>query len=131
MRDIVSSLSLRFTRELAKITHAKIGELTKSNSLPDLQHGVKVEGQTVVCAESISQQLAAQVKMPDVGARIPAANPAPAILIQRSLIRPESRIFYVQLAARSEDLPIAGIAGRQDTVEHIDPPGHAFDQVFG
>src|SRR5262245_11260842 len=92
-----------------QITRAKLGELAKHNSLPDAPHGVKVEGQVVVRAESRGQHLAAVVQVSDVGARIALADRALALLVERAIVANELRVPDVHLSSRGEDLAVARV----------------------
>jgi len=59
-----------------------------------------------------------------------AARVAATLGIRWFLVIGKARIPDVQTSLAGEELSIAGVAGGQDAVEHVDPSGHALDEIL-
>src|ERR1035437_3434565 len=77
--------------------------------------------------QSTKQDLATDVKMPEVGPRERSAGVATAILVHRKRVLVVPRLLDQQLALRGKQAAIAGIARGHDAIHHV----HAARDVFG
>src|SRR5205809_4786063 len=71
----------------------EIAHIPKSNRMPDAPHSVKVETQVVDGIEDLGKYLVGRVQVPQVCARVPLADPARAIRVNRTLISSVSRLL--------------------------------------
>ena len=81
--------------------------------------------------QTIRQKLFGNKQMAQVSPRIITAGITGAVGFQRAGILPVFCIRDVQGALWMKNLSIAGIAGGQNTIEHISSQRHQFDQIFG
>ena len=81
--------------------------------------------------QMIRQNLPRQVKVPQVSPGVVPAGITPAVFIRRPGVIAEAAIFYNNSAPGCKEHSIPGIAGRHDTVKHVNSAENAFNQVLG
>src|ERR1044071_3197308 len=69
--------------------------------------------------------------MPEVGPRIANAGGATAGFGNPAGGGPVPGVLDVDAPAAGEEVAVARVAGRQDTVEHVDALGDGFEDVLG
>jgi hypothetical protein len=99
-QEAAGSLSRKIALKFVQITHAELSERAKRDSLPELPHAVKVEGQVMSRAERRREDLAAVVDVSDVGARIPPADPTFALFVERAIVLGKPGVFVIYVGAR-------------------------------
>src|SRR6516165_5333168 len=104
--------------------------MSKSDSLSNLPHYVKVKPNVVVGRQNCSSDLSGREKMPKIRPGVSLAHAATAVRIDRPLV------LYVALVL-DEHAPLAGIQTsvtrgprRQHAIHHVDPAGHIIGQMF-
>ncbi len=64
----------------------KFWEIARPDRLPHTSHGVKEEGQIVMCQQYARQDLTSKVQMTQIGSGMPRADRTNARLVQRSKV---------------------------------------------
>ena len=78
----------------------KAGPVPKRNRMTHRPHSVKVEAKIVDGIQDLGQNLIGSIKVPQISPRIPLADPAAAIGVQRALISGVSRLLDGHFAFR-------------------------------
>ena len=78
-----------------------------------------------------SEDFATAVQMVEVGPAVMPAGVAPAFLIQRPVIGSVAAVAYTDNTGSHEQVSVAGVAGRQNAVEHIDAKLNSGDDILG
>ena len=94
-------------------------ELSKTDSLPNLAHYVKVKVDVVVGVQDACKRLTRGIKVPQIRTRIPAANGALTFFVYGPLIVCVARILDEQASLRSEQTAMARAARGQHAIHHV------------
>ena len=94
-------------------------ELSKTDSLPNLAHYVKVKVDVVVGVQDARKRFARGIKVPQICTRIPAANSALTFFVYGPLIVCIPRVLDEQASLRSEQASMARAAGGQHAIHHV------------
>src|SRR5579864_6550006 len=105
-------------------------ELSKTDSLPNLAHYVKVKVDVVVGVQDACQGFASGIKVPQICTRVPAANGALTIFVYGPLIVCVARVLDEQASLGSEKASMAGAARRQRAIHHVDSEAYVIRELF-
>lgn len=95
-------------------------KLSKTDSLPNLAHYVKVKVDVVVGVQDACKRFARGIKVPQICTRVPAANGALTFFVYRTLIVCVTRIFDEQASLRSKEASMARAARWKHAIHHVD-----------
>src|SRR5579864_4684339 len=109
----------------------KKSPLPKFYRMPHRSHGVKVVGQVVDGVQDLGQDLVARVEVSQVGARIAGADAASAAGVERAFVLSIARLLDGDPAFRSEQQTVAGGAGGQDAIHHVNAHGGILHDFLG
>src|ERR1017187_6451894 len=96
---------------------------TRSYSVPDLTHDVKVPLNVVPRGQYRKQDLASLEEMAKVRPGIRAAGIAGAVGVERAPIVFIPGVLNDDAALRGKQISVARVARRQHAIHHVHPPG--------
>src|SRR6201987_6232269 len=106
-------------------------ELSKTDSLPNLAHYVKVKVDVVVGVQDARKRFARGIKVPQICTRIPAANSALTFFVYGPLIVCIPRVLDEQASLRGEQASMARAAGGQHAIHHVNSEADLTGEGFG
>jgi hypothetical protein len=105
---------------------APIGEGSIDNRTAHLTHQSQVKVNIVVRRQPQPEYLIGLKQMTQIGAMIHLARGAAATFIDRSIVICVGGVAHANTARGGEQRAVAGVAGGNDTIEHVHP---AFDAI--
>jgi hypothetical protein len=99
-------------------------ELSKTDSLPNLAHYVKVKVDVVVGVQDARKRFTRGIKVPQICTRIPAANRALTFFVYGPLIICVTRVLDEQASLRSEKATMPRATRWQHAVHHVNSEAH-------
>ena len=102
----------------------------KRYSVPNPPKRVKVKAQVMQRVKGGGIDFVSHVQVAQIGPGTGSTGHAPALRIERPFVFDITGVLDIDLAFARKQLAVARIAGRQDAVEHIDPPGDRLNQVL-
>src|SRR5579864_2614403 len=105
-------------------------ELSKTDSLPNLAHYVKVKVDVVMGVQDAHKRFASGIKVPQICTRVPAADGALTFFVYGPLIVCVPRVLDEQAALRSEQASMARAARGKNAIHHIDSEAYVIRKLF-
>src|ERR1700741_545056 len=105
-------------------------ELSKTDSLPNLAHYVKVKVDVVVGVQDARERFARGIKVPQICTRVPAADGALTFFVYGPLIVCITRVRDEQASLRGEQASMARAAGGQHAIHHVDSEAYVIRELF-
>src|SRR5215472_5294611 len=110
---------------------AESSELSKTDSLPNFPHDVKVKVDVVMGIQDACQRLTRGIKMPQICTRIPAANRALTFFVYGPLVVRIARVLDEQASLRREKATMPRAAGGEHAIHHVDSEAHVVRKLVG